>query len=62
MTNVRLETGGRPWAPTEDDLPDSDGRKSESERQGVQIGLLARAAKWHFQYRDDVYVGADMIV
>lgn len=62
MTDVDTEVVGPPWAPTEDDLPDSDGRNLESERQGVQIGLLARAAKLYYQSREDVYVGADMIV
>jgi Uma2 family endonuclease len=62
MTNVRTEVEGPPWAPTEDDLPSSDGRNLESERQGVQIGLLARAAKLYYQDREDVYVGADMVI
>lgn len=62
MATVRFEVEGPGWAPTEDDLPYSDGRKVESERQAVQIGLLAQAAKWHFRSRDDVYVGADMFI
>jgi Uma2 family endonuclease len=62
MTNVRAETEMPPWAPTEDDLPDSDGIPLDNERQAVQINLLAQPAKRHFADRPDVYVGANMFV
>jgi Uma2 family endonuclease len=51
-----------PQAPIEDDLPDSDGIPLDSERQVVQVWLLAQPAKRHFAARADVYVGANMFV
>ncbi|MGE0544290.1 MAG: Uma2 family endonuclease [Dehalococcoidia bacterium] len=62
MTNIQTETETPPWAPTEDDLPDSDGMPLDNERQAVQISLLAQPAKRHFADRADVYVGANMFV
>lgn len=62
MTNLRTEVEPPPPAPTEEDLPDSDGMPMDNERQGVQISLLAGAAKRYFAERDDVYVGANMFV
>ncbi|MBI2761981.1 MAG: Uma2 family endonuclease [Chloroflexi bacterium] len=51
-----------PYAPTEDDLPDSDGMPLESERHVVQMNLLVETAKLYFENRPDVYVGANMFV
>lgn len=62
MTSAHPEVTATPWAPTEDDLPDSDGIPLDNERQAVQITLLAQPAKRHFADRDDVYVGANMFV
>jgi Uma2 family endonuclease len=59
---IPMDAEDLPYAPTEDDLPDSDGEKLESERQAVQINLLAGPAKRHYESRPDVYVGANMIV
>jgi Uma2 family endonuclease len=62
MTNVEIEVEAPPWAPTEDDLPDSDGIPMDNERQVVQMNLLAQTAKRYFAGRPDVYVGANMFV
>ena len=62
MTTQRTEMDDILAAPTEDDLPYSDGVPLDSERQAVQINLLARPAKLYFQDRPDVYVGANMFV
>jgi Uma2 family endonuclease len=62
MTNRRIEAEPPPWAPTEDDLPDSDGIPFDSEREVVQMWLLSQTAKRHFADRADVYVGANMFV
>jgi Uma2 family endonuclease len=61
MVEVRSEIE-TPWAPTEEELPDSDGIPMDNERQVVQMNLLAGAAKRYFAGRDDVYVGANMFV
>jgi Uma2 family endonuclease len=59
---IPVDAEDLPYAPTEDELPYSDGEQLESERQAVQIPLLAGPAKRYFESRPDVYVGANMIV
>ncbi len=49
-------------APTEDDLPYSDGMPLETERHVHQMSLLTETARRYFADRDDVYVGCDMFV
>lgn len=51
-----------PAAPTELDLPDSDGMPLDNERQGVQMRLLTDPAKLYFEHRADMYVGSNMFV
>ena len=48
--------------PCEEDLPDSDGIPMDSERQALQMTLLALAARHYFRDRADVYVGMNMFV
>jgi Uma2 family endonuclease len=48
--------------PTEDELPYSDGMPLESERYVVQMNLLLETAKFYFEDRPDVYVGANMFI
>lgn len=62
MTILRDQLEDPPEYPPEDDLPDSDGIPMDSERQALQMHLLAQSAKHYFRDRPDVYVGANMFI
>lgn len=62
MTIIHPAIDDPPDAPTEDDLPYSDGMPLETERHVHQMNLLAETARRHFADRDDVYAGQDMFV
>jgi Uma2 family endonuclease len=62
MTTLRDQLEDPPEYPPEDDLPDSDGIPMDSERQALQMNLLAQSAKHYFRDRPDVYVGANMFI
>jgi Uma2 family endonuclease len=62
MTTLRDELDEPLEIPCEEDLPDSDGIPMDSERQALQMTLLALTARHHFRDRADVYVGMNMFV
>jgi Uma2 family endonuclease len=57
-----LATVEPPYAPTEDDLPYSDGMPMESDLHVLQMTFLMETLKLHWQGRDDVAVHGDMFV
>lgn len=62
MTALRDEHDEPLEIPCEEDLPDSDGIPMDSQRQALQMTLLAQTATHHFRDRADVYVGMNMFV
>ena len=52
----------RPWPPTQDELPSSDGIPMETHRHVLQSTLLTEPLRLHWRQRSDVFVGGNMFV
>ena len=62
VTPHTLPGTDRPWPPTQDELPSSDGMPMETHRHVLQSTLLTEPLRLHWAQRSDVFVGSNMFV